>query len=76
MVIDDDFKELIVKRCGSHIIKEAALEKGMRTLREDGLCKALTGETTLEEVCRVTQDNAQTNIGVIERVGSRMQTTK
>lgn len=70
LVIDDDIKELISKRHGSHIIKEAAIEKGMSTLREDGLRKALAGETTLEEVCRVTQDYVQTNIGVTERVGS------
>jgi len=28
----------------------------MVTLREDGLAKALAGQTTVEEVCRVTQD--------------------
>jgi len=70
LVIDDDIKELISKRRGSHIIKKAAIEKGMSTLREDGLRKALAGETTLEEVCRVTQDYVQTNIGVTDRVGS------
>jgi general secretion pathway protein E len=70
LVIDDNIKELISKRSGSHIIKEAAIEKGMSTLREDGLRKALAGETTLEEVCRVTQDYVQTNTGVTERVGS------
>lgn len=70
LVFDDDVKELISKRLGSHIIKEAAVEKGMSTLREDGLRKALAGETTLEEVCRVTQDYVQTKTGVTERVGS------
>jgi len=70
LVIDDDVKELISKRCGSHIIKEAAIEKGVSTLREDGLRKALAGETTLEEVCRVTQDYVQKKTGVTERVGS------
>jgi len=59
LVIDDDIKELIIKRSGSHIIKEAAIEKSMSTLREDGLRKALAGQTTLEEVCRVTQDSAK-----------------
>jgi len=70
LVVDDDIKELIVKRSASHIIKEVAVEKGMSTLREDGLRKVLAGDTTLEEVCRVTQDSAQANIGVTERVGS------
>jgi general secretion pathway protein E len=70
LAIDDDIKELITKRSGSHIIKEAAIEKGMNTLRDDGLCKALAAKTTLEEVCMVTQDYVQENTGVTERVGS------
>ncbi len=70
LVIDDEIKEMITKRQGSHIIKKIAIEKGMSTLREDGLRKALAGETSLEEVCRVTQDYVQTSTGVIERVGS------
>jgi len=70
LVIDDDIKELVMKRSGPHIIKEVAVEKGMSTLRENGLHKALAGETTLEEVCRVTQDSTQTKIRVTERVGS------
>jgi type II secretory ATPase GspE/PulE/Tfp pilus assembly ATPase PilB-like protein len=70
LVIDNDIKELIDKRRGSHIIKEATVERGMSTLREDGLRKALAGETTLEEVCRVTQDSVQTNIEAVEHAGS------
>ena len=70
LTIDDDIKELIIKRRDSHIIKKVAVEKGMSTLRENGLHKALAGETTLEEVCRVTQDSVQTNVEVTERVGS------
>jgi len=69
LVIDDDINELIGKSNASHIIKEAAIEKGMSTLRENGLRKALAGETALEEVCRVTQDYVQAKRGVTERVG-------
>ena len=76
LVIDDDIKELTTKRAGSHIIKEVAVKKGMSTLREDGLRKVLAGETTLEEVCRVTQDSVlrkesigQASLEVSERVG-------
>ena len=32
-----------------------ALERGLRTLRMDGVNKLLTGQTTPEEVLRVTQ---------------------
>ena len=69
LIIDDEIKELISQRRDSHIIKKAAVEKGMSTLREDGIRKALAGETTLEEVYRVTQDFVQINTGLTERVG-------
>jgi general secretion pathway protein E len=68
LVIEDDIKELILKRTASHIIKAAAVQKGMSTLREDGLLKAQSGETTLEEVCRITQDTVHTEPGVMKRV--------
>jgi len=34
----------------------AAVGEGMRTMYQDGLLKALSGETTMEEVLRVTRD--------------------
>lgn len=57
MLIDDDIREMICKKTPSHLIKEKAIEKGMLTLRDDGLRHALTGTTSVEEVLRVTQDN-------------------
>jgi general secretion pathway protein E len=69
LVVDDEIRELIIKRRGSHIIKEAATGKGMSALRADGLRKALAGQTTLDEVCRVTQD-VETNIGAAKRVSA------
>jgi len=70
LVMDDDIRELITRRQTSHGVKEAAIEKGMTTLREDGLRKALAGRTTLDEVLRVTHDALQEKTGVVERVGS------
>ncbi|MBN1803778.1 MAG: type II secretion system ATPase GspE [Sedimentisphaerales bacterium] len=64
LVIDDDIKELTTKRADSHVIKQVAVEKGMSTLREDGLRKALAGQTTLDEVYRVTQDSVQARLKV------------
>jgi len=69
LLLDDDIKQMIAKRQGSHIIKQAAIEQGMTTLREDGLRKALAGETTLEEVCRVTQDSLHAGLEVTQRAG-------
>lgn len=47
-------KELILNRAGEFKIKEQARKESMKTMREDGLAKALAGLTTLEEVLRVT----------------------
>ncbi len=59
LLVDDHIRDLIVRRQGSHLIRKAAIEKGMVTLRQYGLHRALAGTTTLEEVYRVTQDSIQ-----------------
>ncbi len=68
LTVDDEIKELIIERRGSHIIKEAAIRNGMGTLRDSGLQKVLAGETTVQEVCRVTQDSTLSHLGAGERV--------
>ena len=35
---------------------DAARDAGMQTMYEDGIAKALAGETTIEEVLRVTEE--------------------
>jgi CheY-like chemotaxis protein len=47
-------QELIVARATEVALKEEAVAGGMRSMRADGLAKALAGRTTLEEVLRVT----------------------
>ncbi|WP_073071715.1 GspE/PulE family protein [Thermosipho atlanticus] len=54
LIVDERIRKLI-KRGNSIIeVTEAAKEEGMRTLFEDGMYKVLNGETTLEEILRVT----------------------
>ena len=48
-------RELVVERAGANVIKQAAVQEGMTTLRMDGALKALKGLTTTEDVLRVTQ---------------------
>ncbi len=55
--IDDDIRGLILSGVDSATIKKRAVEKGMLTLRDDGVRKALAGTTTLAEVLRVTQED-------------------
>jgi len=50
LVVDDEIRHAIVAGKSATEIKEIARRKGMKTLREDGLYKALQGITTLEEV--------------------------
>lgn len=54
MVVDDEIRHLIHENGGEQSLRKAAREQGMRTLREDGIAKALQGVTSLEEVLRVT----------------------
>jgi type IV pilus assembly protein PilB len=46
--------EMIMRGDSADLIKGKAREQGMNTLRESAIQKALTGETSLEEVFRVT----------------------
>jgi len=55
LIPDEDIRELIVVKSPTSRIKKASRDRGMFTLREDGLRKVLAGVTTIEEVLRVTQ---------------------
>jgi general secretion pathway protein E/type IV pilus assembly protein PilB len=53
-VIDDEARKLIYDRVPTNVLRARAREMGMRTLREDGIRKVLSGLTTPEEVIRAT----------------------
>jgi type IV pilus assembly protein PilB len=53
MTMDDALRDLVVKQAPSAVIKRAAVERGMRTLAQDGVAKVLAGQTSLEEMLRV-----------------------
>jgi general secretion pathway protein E len=55
LVIDNEIRPMITDKIDSQSIKNHAVSRGMKTLRIDGLEKAIKGITTLEEVLRVTQ---------------------
>jgi hypothetical protein len=54
MPVTRGIRELVVERASESALRDAALAAGMRSMRSDGLRKALAGRTTLEEVLRVT----------------------
>ncbi len=53
MPVTDKVRELILAHASAYAIREAAVEAGMRTLKEDAMEKILLGVTTLEESLRV-----------------------
>jgi type IV pilus assembly protein PilB len=53
MTMTDEIRELVLTGASSERIERVAVEQGMRTLRQDGLQKALSGHTSLEEILRI-----------------------
>jgi len=54
LMIDDRIRQLAIKNADAGTIKRAAVEAGMRTLREDGAQKVLAGMTSAAEVMMIT----------------------
>jgi type IV pilus assembly protein PilB len=53
-IINDEVRHMIYERVSAASLRQKARALGMRTLREDGLRKVMSGQTTLQEVFRVT----------------------
>lgn len=59
MVLDDDIRRLIGGKADSTAIKQAAIAKGMVTLKQEGAERVIQGHTTVEEVMRITQQEIE-----------------
>jgi len=57
LVVDDEIRTLIMQTTDAAAIRRAAIAAGMPILRADGAAKVLAGETSIEEVLRVTQED-------------------
>ncbi len=55
LLVTEAIRPLIMNRAPASTIAQKAMDTGMRTLRTDGWNKVRAGQTTLEEVLRVTQ---------------------
>ena len=55
LIVSEAIRPLIMNRSSATAIAQRAMDAGMRTLRNDGWIKVKGGETTIEEVLRVTQ---------------------
>ncbi len=58
LVLNDEIRDMILRRASADQIREKALELGMKTLFDDGMDKAIAGITSVGEVLRVTKTEA------------------
>ena len=52
---EDEIQKMVYEKVPSTEIRKVARQHGMKTLREDGILKVLSGTTTFDEVMNVTQ---------------------
>jgi type IV pilus assembly protein PilB len=52
--LNDTLREMVNQRAPGVVLRQKAIELGMRTLREEGLQAIFDGETTVEEVLKYT----------------------
>ncbi len=53
----EGIQKLIVSNATSEAIEQVAIQEGMLTMQHDGLIKAVRGETSIEEILRVTAED-------------------
>ena len=58
LMVNDAIRQMILTNSNSTVLKRKAMENGMFTLREDGVRNIYKGVTSVDEVIRVTQDEA------------------
>jgi len=63
LMMSNEIRDLVLKRCDVGDIARLAAKQGMVTMRDDGLQKAVAGLTTIEEVLRVTPEPATSRDG-------------
>ncbi|MGP1666972.1 MAG: ATPase, T2SS/T4P/T4SS family, partial [Rhodanobacter sp.] len=54
--MSEPLRRMLMQHTNEGELERQARAEGMRTMYEDGIAKAVTGITTLEEVLRVTQE--------------------
>jgi general secretion pathway protein E len=58
LIVDDAIRAMVVAGETTGEIRNVAIKRGLKTLRDDGIRKALEGITSLDEVRRVSQEEA------------------
>ncbi len=57
LLTSERLRELAHDRASTWEIKKAALAEGMKTLRDDGWLKVIAGQTTVEEILRISKSD-------------------
>ncbi len=57
MVMDDEIRALVMRNADAAMIRRQCTAAGMKLLRQDGADRVLAGETSIEELLRVTQED-------------------
>ena len=53
MAVDNELRDLMLQKAPTHILRQAALDAGMISLKQDAMNKIFEGITTMEEALRV-----------------------
>ncbi len=54
LIVSEGIERLVAKKASNDKISKLAMAEGMTTLRHDGFLKVIKGETSIEEIMRVT----------------------
>ncbi len=56
LTMSDSIRGMVLRHVTAGEVRQQAIQEGMQTMYENGLCKAVSGVTTIEEVLRVTRE--------------------
>jgi general secretion pathway protein E len=57
MMMDDEIRALVMQKADAAMLRRKCTDQGMTLLRQDGAARVLRGETSIEELLRVTQED-------------------
>ena len=66
LVVDDSIRGLVAKGIDSKSIQDAAVRRGMKTMRMHGARKVLAGETSIAEVLRQTEEDGSQALEAVQ----------
>ncbi len=56
LAVTNEIQDMVLSKASTHKVYEAAAKMGMITMKQDGYLKVLRGETTIDEIIRVTTE--------------------